>query len=794
MILVHLQTKRSIVSSIQRPQSFCTALQMALSSSSQENDNTNNSVEQQEQKKKNPFVITNVYNGIVASDQSICSQLGLSILQDLGGNAIDAAVTTALCLGVVNPASSGLGGGAFILIQADSSKLDDDNYIDETNNSTTDKYTDARVRHYWSGQPISYTTSNGKVIEVIDARETAPESAYTEMFSQFGGNDSDDNSVYGGLSIAVPGELRGLEVAHIRHGTLPWDQLIEPVIELAKDGIAVSKYLANVISNITYKVNTGQISYNSTWRLRQYITKQNDWNSPLQEGDIIHNTNLLRTLVKIRDYGADGLYDGINGEQLASDIQTAGGIITAEDIQNYRPIIRTPVVGSANGFTIVGVPPPSSGGAVIIGALRFLSYFTIPLASFPETLSAHRIVEAMKHVFSIRMSLCDPAFSTTGEDGDDDSVEQAVYDLIAGDYMQSLRQSYYSDNTTMPLNVYGGSKYSQINTSDYIEYTMAADAHEGDRKLLQYQQNENDNNKEQQQQSATAKEQRRLYRTNGHLNDGGTSHISIVDKFGNAVSLTTSINTVYGSLVVSPSTGIVLANTMDDFSNPINDYFASSSSSSSTASDNYFGIPQSEANYIQPGKKPLSSMSPTFVYKENEDDIVNSANDNNNGQQQSQIDVGELYLVVGGSGGPKIITSVLQVIINYLFMGRSLLKSVIQPRLHNQLLYHGTGTTTYEKSIVYADVVNDEYFDSSASKALHHSFDLFPFYKRKDSGREEAIVLEVSSNTISALHRRNHYLTNIDYTGTVQAIAIDPETSALTGVSDIRKRGTPSGY
>jgi gamma-glutamyltranspeptidase len=231
--------------------------------------------------------------------------------------------------------------------------------------------------------------------------------------------------------------------------------------------------------------------------------------------------------------GADAIYKGYRAGKLARDIQLAGGIITIHDLQNYRPTLRSPLIArDVEGFSLVGAPPPSSGGAAIMGAARFLAGYNQSKSEYSGALSKHRMVEAMRHAFSIRMSLSDPSFNTK-------VTNDAVNDLVRGTYMEELRRLTL-DNDTLPLSHYGGEKWAQLNDDE--GGSEANDADEGDR--------------------------RRIARRFGYLEDHGTSHLSVVDKDGNAVAMTSSVNTIFGSGVVSKSTGIFLNNQMDDFSMP----------------------------------------------------------------------------------------------------------------------------------------------------------------------------------------------------------------------------------
>jgi gamma-glutamyltranspeptidase len=647
-------------------------------------------------------------NGAVAADHIVCSQVGNSILQQ-DGNAVDAAVATVLCLGVANPASSGLGGGAFILVHSDRANLE------SKDTASFPGFHDARD----ADAPIGQT----KITEVIDCRETAPGDAHQAMYE---GKEKDASTI-GGLAVAVPGELRGLELAHARHGKLPWAAVVEPAIKLAREGVPVSPHLAH---DIRILATVKMITYGPLPQLRRYLTKDDNWDHYLKEGELLKNPKLAETLEAVAKQGASVLYNGKRAQTLVEEVQAAGGILSTADMADYLPTIRSPLFADVNGLTLVGVPPPSSGGATVIGAARFLAGYQTPLASAADTLSIHRMVEALRHAFAIRMSLSDPAFHIN-------VTLAAVHDLMTGLYMENLRKNS-KDNATLPLSMYGGEKWAQL--KDHDGKVEAKDHQEGDRRGRRL---------------GEGSESRRLTRPFGYLEDSGTSHISIVDKDGNAVAITTSVNNIFGSLVFSETTGVLLGNTMDDFGVP--------------GRSNYYGLKPSEANFVAPGKKvristlvylnvfilelkthlnaqPLSSMSPTMVFRREE--------------AADEDDWGKLMLVVGGSGGPKIITAVLQVLINYCMLGMPLFESVARPRVHEQLVYHDSATTTTEKDLL-----------------------------------EQGPLIAVPERTHNALLSRGHAsLLDVDYAGTVQAVAVDIETNTLSAVSDIRKGGTPAGY
>ena len=363
--------------------------------------------------------------------------------------------------------------------------------------------------------------------EVIDCREEAPAAATYDMFEEL----PPEASVAGGLAIAVLGELRGLELAHQRHGSLPWDIVVEPAAELAENGFSIPFYLGSKIEEYKEYIL-------SNVELAKVLTKNNDGKTLLKQNDVLKQPTLGKTLRKIMVEGADAIYTGPIAKSMAQEIQNHGGIITHEDIQNYHPIIRKPVMAeNVAGFTIVGAPPPSSGGVTIIAAARFLAGYKLPYVTFADTLSQHRLVEAMKHVFAMRMSLSDPAFYTN-------ITTAVVKDMLQGSYIDELR-AMTSDDHVLPLSSYGGRKWALLHDrrdlSSQSKYSTSKESSIKHRKS-------NLENKQ------TAGRRARLFQ---YLGDPCTSHLSIVDKDRNAVSFTSTINTHFGSGIVSPSTGIV---------------------------------------------------------------------------------------------------------------------------------------------------------------------------------------------------------------------------------------------
>ncbi|KAJ7284246.1 hypothetical protein O6H91_Y343800 [Diphasiastrum complanatum] len=470
------------------------------------------------------FAIVSADNAVVAADVERCSVAGKNIMW-AGGNAVDAAVTTALCEGVLNPMASGIGGGSFLLLRL----------------------------------------ANGTA-EVYDMREVAPSKASENMY----GNDT-SKKAEGPLSIGVPGELAGLHLAWQRHGKLPWRKLFQPAVHYADRGYVVHPYLA-------FSIQSNSQAILANGGLREVYAPGGKL---LQTGDIAYHKALGRTLKLVAKHGPSVLYNGALGRKLAADVQNAGGILTFKDLQNYKVKLRKPVQADVFDLTVLGMPPPSSGGAALILILKILSNFNISSGAM-SPLDLHRMIEAMKHAYAVRMNLGDPDFV---------NVTEVLSDMLSSEFAAGLKATIF-DNTTFPPEHYGG-KWNQ-------------------------------------------------------LNDHGTCHISIVDRDRNAVALTTTINGPFGSYIVSNSTGILLNNEMDDFGIPTD-----------IGPDK---PPPAKVNFVQPYKRPLSSMSPTILLQN-----------------------GQLKAVLGASGGQRIITTVAQVLINHFVKGIDPLASVFAPRVHHQV-------------------------------------------------------------------------------------------------------------
>lgn len=463
---------------------------------------------------------------VVAADDGRCSEIGVSVLAK-GGHAVDAAVATALCLGVVNPMASGIGGGAFMVVH-------------------------------------SSTTSEA---QAFDMRETAPLAASQDMY------ETDLNAKYNGaLSMGVPGELAGLHEAWLKFGRLPWKTLFQPAIKLAKEGFVVAPYLGSFLARKENMILSDP-------GLKQVYARNGKL---LKVGEICYNVELGHSLEAVAEQGPGAFYDGAIGEKLIEDVQKAGGILTMEDLRNYRVDVTDAVSVNTMGYTILGVPPPSSGTLGMSLVLNILdSYASSNAAKGP--LGLHRMIEALKHMFAIRMDLGDPDFV---------NISKTASDMLSPEFAKKIQQLIF-DNTTFPPEYYMH-RWSQ-------------------------------------------------------LRDHGTSHFCIVDADRNAVSVTTTVNYPFGAGVLSPSTGIVLNNEMGDFSVP-----------TEISSDS---LPPAPANFIRPNKRPLSSMTPIIVLKDN-----------------------QLAGVIGGSGGLDIIPGVVQVFINHFILGMEPLAAVQSPRVYHKLI------------------------------------------------------------------------------------------------------------
>ncbi len=487
-------------------------------------------------------------NGMVSSAHHLASKAGADVLRD-GGNAVDAAVATAFALSVVEPYSSGIGGGGFMLI--------------------------------YGGE--------GDKVEVLDYREVAPALAGRDMYLK-DGRPVPGLSVYGPLASGVPGTAAGLCEALEKRGTMDRKRVMAPAIALAEDGFKVDQALYQRVL-----LMSGQLWKDKT--IRKIFLKGG---LPPMPGTVIKQPELARTLRSIAEKGPSVFYEGEIARAIASDMEARGGLISLDDLAAYKPRWREPLRGTYRGCEVVSMPPPSSGGAAVIEVLNILEGYDLASLGYGSVASAHYMAEAMRMAFADRSAyMGDPAF-----------VDVPVETLTSKEYARYVREKIDSEKATPSRMVTPGQGYIDPPQAGEWEAPLYAAASEGNH----------------------------------------TTHLSVVDKSGGAVSLTQTINTVFGACYAIEGTGIVMNNEMDDFA-------------AVPGEPNAFGLVQGEANAVAPGKIPLSSMSPTMLFKD-----------------------GRLFMVIGSPGGPRIITTVIQTIVNVVDFGMDAQEAVTAPRLHHQWL------------------------------------------------------------------------------------------------------------
>lgn len=488
-------------------------------------------------------------NGMVVSAEPLATKVGVQILKK-GGNAVDAAVAVGFALAVTYPTAGNIGGGGYMVIHL------------KDGNSTT-----------------------------IDFRETAPGLAFKDMYIDSSGKFQPKLSQEGATSAGVPGSVAGLIYALEKYGTMKLEDVIQPAINLAEDGFPLTHYAARMIESNIKEFK----KYESSMKVFSKNGKS------FEEGDIFKQTDLAQTLKLIKQNGRDGFYKGKTADLILNQMKKMDGLITLEDLENYKVIERKPVIGTYRGFEIVSMPPSSSGGIVLIKMLNILENFDFKKEEWGSSSYIHRLVEAIRYAYADRSKhLGDPEFY---------NVPQGW--LISKEYSKEIFNKISERATESKSITPGNPKWNESEE---------------------------------------------------------TTHYSIADKFGNAVSVTTTINAGFGSSLVVDGAGFLLNNEMDDFS-------------AQPGTPNMFGLLGSEANSIQPGKRMLSSMTPTIVLKN-----------------------GKPYLVVGTPGGSTIITVVLQVIMNLLEFDMNLKNAMDAPRIHHQWF---PDEIQYERFALPEDVKNN---------------------------------------------------------------------------------------
>jgi gamma-glutamyltranspeptidase/glutathione hydrolase len=469
-----------------------------------------------------------VKRGAVVSASQIASDVGVSILKQ-GGNAVDAAIATQLALAVVHPSAGNIGGGGFTII------------------------------HLKNGQNIS-----------IDYREMAPGKAFRDMYLDSNGNPQMNLSQNSPLAAGVPGSVAGIFEC-MKYAKLPFKKLIQPAIDLAEKGFVLNPGEASSLNYIkSYLIKMNPVV--------PVFVKETQWKS----GDTLIQKDLANTLKRIRDNGVKGFYEGETARLIAQQMKRDNGIITEEDLKNYKAKNREPIVFDYKGNTVVTMPLPSSGGIILEQMLKMSATENIDQMKYGTLASVQLMTEVERRAFADRAKFL----------GDPDFVKVPVKTLVSDDYLKK-RMSDYNPKEA------GNSKDTK----------------------------------------------------EGYIKEGEeTTHFDVLDKDGNAVSVTTTLNGGFGCGIVVTGAGFLLNNEMDDFS-------------VKPGVPNMFGAVGQEANAIAPGKRMLSSMTPTIVLKDNKP-----------------------YIVVGTPGGTTIPTSVYQTIVDILDFNMTPEDAVNFPKFHHQWL------------------------------------------------------------------------------------------------------------
>ena len=419
----------------------------------------------------------------------------------------------------------------------------------------------------------------------IDYREAAPAKATATMYQDASGNVIPDLSTVGYKAVGVPGSVKGLVYAERHFGKLGLARVMAPAIRFARDGYPLSYNDARLMSR-----DTTLTGFPDSRRIFQNDGK--GWH----EGDVFRQRELARTLERI-ERNPDTLYTGDMARQLADFMQKGGGLITTKDLADYRVLDRKPVTGTYRGLTVISAPPPSSGGIVLIELLNILEGYDLKSAGLDSAASIHLITEAYRRAFFDRAEfLGDPAYT-----------DSPMMLLLDKRYAAAWRSSILPDDASPSLPLQRPATLPQL--------TRYAAAHPVLRQTPESRQ---------------------------------TTHYSVVDAGGNAVSVTTTLNAWYGSGVTAGHLGFLLNDEMDDFAAKV-------------GVPNMFGVLQGSANAVGPGKRPLSTMTPTIVLKD-----------------------GKLWLVLGSPGGPTIVTTVANILIDVADYGLNIQQAVAAPRFHQQ--------------------------------------------------------------------------------------------------------------
>lgn len=521
--------------------------------------------------------------GMVVSAHPLASEAGAKILK-MGGNAFDAVIATQFVLAVVYPQAGNIGGGGFL---------------------------------------IGTTTKGDKI--ALDYRETAPNKASRDMYLDSRGNANTDLSQNGRLAVGIPGSVAGIFFTHQKYGKLPMSTLIQPAIDLAEKGFAITEREARLLNATKADFE----KYNSH---KTAFTKDIPW----KQGDLLIQKELANTLKNIQENGAKAFYEGKNAQLMVEEMKRGNGIVTLDDLKNYKTKERKALSFDYKGNEIVSMPMPSSGGTLLAQMLKMSSYENLENfeQNSPEALQV--MVEAERRAYADRAEYM----------GDPDFVEDKTAMLTSDEYLKN-RWTNFSFNKATP-------------SAEVGKITLQP--------------------KESEQ----------------------TTHISIIDKYGNAVSVTTTLNGLYGSKVVVKGGGYFLNNEMDDFS-------------VKPGVPNLYGAIGGEANSIAPNKRMLSSMTPTIVLKN-----------------------GKPLMVVGTPGGTTIPTSVYQSIVNAIDFKMSPNLIINAPKFHHQWL----------PEVVYIE----KNFPETTIKILEQKN--YSFEKRTSIGRTEIIIIDENGNATAVADGR----------------------------------------
>jgi gamma-glutamyltranspeptidase/glutathione hydrolase len=471
-------------------------------------------------------------NAMVVAAHPIASKIGMEVMKN-GGNAFDAMAATELALAVVYPRAGNIGGGGFMV----------------------------------------YRLANGETGS-LDYREKAPLAAHRDMYLDENGEVIPDKSSVGIFSVGVPGTVAGIAAAHKKFGKLPWAEVVQPAIEVARNGYPLTE-------NASKNLNRFQEAFAQHNDFRLPFTADSLW----QTGDTIHQPELAETLERIRDEGKAGFYEGKTAELIVAEMQKHNGLISLEDLKSYDAQWRETINFNYRGYQVTSMAPPSSGGICLAQLMEMTEAFDLKKLGHqsPETIQV--MVEAERRAYADRAQYL----------GDPDFVSIPTDSLLAPAYLTKRMQDFNFDRA---------GKSSEIQSGVFAVMNESTE----------------------------------------------TTHYSIVDAEGNAVSVTTTLNSYFGSKVMVFGAGFFLNNEMDDFS-------------AKPGVPNQFGLVGYEANSIAPGKRMLSSMTPTLVSKD-----------------------GKLFMVVGTPGGSTIITSVYQTLLNVIDFDMGMQQAVNAPRFHHQWL------------------------------------------------------------------------------------------------------------